>query len=427
MRTRRVMRTIQLLIAVLMVGLIAGGIAPHRAAAAATLTSMSASGSATGGKRVHIRVRISEPAPRGGLNIFLTSSNPAIPVPAYAHINTGATDELVGITTVPVAHTVSVTVTARYGGVTKSKVIVIYEPYISSVKVPATILANGQGRIWVRLGGRAPAGGLTVSTSSNRPSVLPVPTTLFVEPGAASASYLATAADVTTNISLTITAKSKGITLTGSTVVTYIPPEPTQTFTITRTDGTAPVPVGGSATFNICISDPPSSSLKLYLNVNNPTRASASPTSLTFAPADASLCQTGYLVDRGGPSSNSGYAALELWTGPTRTPAVPGSRLAISESVLFPPEPVTDTPTPTDTPTVESADESEPTATGTPTPEQTRVPDPTETGTQAPADLGSPTPDASGPATETPQPPAAELPIEQSGVGGTPEASATGD
>ena len=418
------MRTMQLLAAALLLGLIAGGIAPHRAAAAAGLTSMSASGSATGGKRVHIRVRISEPAPRGGINIPLTSSDPSVPVPAYAHINTGATDEIVGVTTVPVTRTTNVTVTATYRGVTKSKVIVIYEPYISSVKVPESISANGQGRIWVRLNGRAPAGGLTVSISSSRPSVLSVPTTLFVEPGAASTSYLATAADVTKDYVVTITAKSKGITLSRTTVVSYDPPEPTQAFTITRTDGTAPIPVGGSATFDVCISDHPSSSLKLYLNVNNPTRASASPVSLTFAPDDASLCHTGYLVDRGGPTSNSGYAALELWTGPTRTPAVPGSRLAVSESVLFPPEPVTETPAATDTPDVGSADEPAPVETSTPAPDQTVAPDPTETGTPEHADIGTPTPDSVAPGSDTIEPPAGDIPTDDAGANGTPVVTA---
>src|SRR6185503_11130225 len=115
----RIVRALHLLVAVLMVGGFAISFAPRPAAAAAVLTSMSASGSATGGKRVQVRVRISEPAPKGGLNIPLTSSHPdIIPVPAYAHVSTGATDELIGITTIPTAKTTNVTITAKYQGVT---------------------------------------------------------------------------------------------------------------------------------------------------------------------------------------------------------------------------------------------------------------------------------------------------------------------
>ncbi len=99
--------------------------APRPVSAAATLVSMSASGSATGGKRVHIRVVISEPAPVGGLNIPLSSNNPAVPVPSHAHVNSGATEELVGVTTRPVVDTVIVTVTASYKGVFKSRPITI--------------------------------------------------------------------------------------------------------------------------------------------------------------------------------------------------------------------------------------------------------------------------------------------------------------
>ena len=137
---------------------------------------MSASGSTTGGKRVQVRVRISEPAPSGGLNITLKSSHPEIiPVPAYAHVNTGATDELVGITTKPTAHTTNVTITATYKGVTKSKVIVIYQPYISSISLPATIETNSTVQVSVRLTGRAPAGGVTINMWSSKQTILPVP------------------------------------------------------------------------------------------------------------------------------------------------------------------------------------------------------------------------------------------------------------
>jgi hypothetical protein len=133
---------------------------------------------------------------------------------------------------------------------------------------------------------------------------------------------------------------------------------------------------------------------------------------LTWSPGDASLCKTGFLADRQGAGSNPGYAALELWTGPTRTPNVAGSRLAYSESVLFPADPVTETPTAT--PEVTGAEQ--------PIPTETATPEPTETN--APVETGTPVPDAGG-ADATP-PATDDLPVDNSGASGTPEAQAPG-
>jgi len=300
-----------------------------------------------------------------------------------------------------------VTITAKYQGVTKSKIIVIYEPYISSISLPSTIETNSTARVYVRLTGRAPAGGITISTQSSWPGMLPVPPSVTAAEGAASASFLTTAANTTENRTVTITAKSKGITLAKTTVVTYTPPPITQSFTITRTDGTGPITtIGGSATFDVCISELPPSTLLLYLNVNNPTRAIPSPKSLIFAPDDASLCKIGYLTDRSGADSNPGDARLELWTDSKKT----GTLLAWSEPVTFPPDPATETPNPTATPAITGAEQ--PIQTETATPEPTEMSAPVETATPVPDAGGT---DATPPATD-------DLPVDESGASGTPEA-----
>ena len=145
-----------------------------------------------------------------------------------------------------------------------------------------------------------------------------------------------------------------GITLAKTTVVTYTPPPVTQSFTFTRTDGTGPITtIGGTATFDICISELPSSTLLLYLNVNNPTRAISSPSTLTFRPTDAIALSTRLPDGPQRTGESSGNAALQLWTGAKKT----GSLLAQSADVPFPPDPVTETPTPTDTPAITGAEQ----------------------------------------------------------------------
>ena len=345
--------------------------APFNASAATGLHYLFASGSATGGKRVSLRIKLTEPAPAGGVEISLSSSDPAVPVPATTRISEGLTEKTVGITTVPVTSTRDVTVTASYAGVSRSNVIRIYEPRLSSLSVQSKIRAAGKGKIIVRLSGRAPAGGITVSLNSNRPSILPVPSSATIQPGAASAIVIVDAADITSDVYVRITTSYDGRSFSKVTIVRYYPSTPQQTFTVTRTDGNAPIEVGGRATFDVCISEAPSPSVKVVLKANNPTRAISSPDTLTFTP-DGPLCRTGYLTDRLGPKSNPGNAALEVWS---KYPG--GVRLAHSENVLFPPDPATLTPTAdsTTTPIGEADETMEPTETpiieSSPTPEPT--------------------------------------------------------
>ncbi|HYP60891.1 MAG TPA: hypothetical protein VEQ36_10740, partial [Thermomicrobiales bacterium] len=211
-----------------------------------TLTWFTASGSATGGKRIHLRVKSSAPAPVGGINVALTSSDPAIPVPAYAHINSGATEEIIGITTVPVLNTKTVTVTASLGGVTKTKQVTILEAYHSSLSVQSRIRAGGLGKVIVRLSGRAPAGGITVNLSTTRPDVFLLPATAHIEPGEASAilKVFATSNQVgDTNIKVTSLYPKLGNTFTKNAIVRhYDVATPTATATTQPTETATEVP-----------------------------------------------------------------------------------------------------------------------------------------------------------------------------------------
>src|SRR4051812_24821430 len=75
---------------------------PHTSAASA-LHFLYGSGSQTGGKNIHLRVELTDPAPSGGVNVTLTANNGAINVPPTVHVNTATTDKTVTVTTDPVA------------------------------------------------------------------------------------------------------------------------------------------------------------------------------------------------------------------------------------------------------------------------------------------------------------------------------------
>lgn len=205
------------------------------AGAVSALSRLAASGSATGGKRITIRVELSEPAPVGGARVAISASSPLIPVPASITVPGGAKEETIGVTTVPTRVDTGVTITARYGGVTKSRVVLVKEPVLSSLSVQSKIRAGGQGKVTVRLSGRIPDGGLLVNVKSNRPSILPLPGDVMVAPGRSSITLIVDASMVATDVPVKVIARYDGVRVIESTIVrNYDVATPTPTATATE-------------------------------------------------------------------------------------------------------------------------------------------------------------------------------------------------
>jgi len=307
-----------------------------------TLTWFTASGSATGGKRIHLRVKSSAPAPAGGINVALTSSDPAIPVPPYAHINSGETEEIVGITTVPVVNTKTVTVSASLGGVTKSKQVTILEAYHSSLSLQSRIRAGGLGKVIVRLSGRAPSGGITVNLSTTRSDVFLLPATAHIEPGAASVTLKVSATSNQvgdTNIKVTSLYPKLGNTFTKSAIVRHY-----DTVTPTATATTEPT--------------------------NTPTEVPTATATATDVPTATAT------------------ATEEPTSTPTEEPTATATATDVPTATPTETDVPTATPTETDVPTATPTETEVPTA----TPTETEVPTATATATDVPTATPTNTP-----------------------------------
>jgi hypothetical protein len=339
-----------------------------------TLTWFTASGSATGGKRIHLRVKSSAPAPAGGINVALTSSDPSIPVPAYAHINSGATEEIVGITTVPVVNTKTVTVTASLGGVTKSKQVTILEAYHSSLSLQSRIRAGGLGKVIVRLSGRAPAGGITVNLSTTRSDVFLLPATAHIEPGAASVTLKVSATSNQvgdTNIKVTSLYPKLGNTFTKNAIVRhYDTATPTATATTEPTNTPTEVPTATSTATDV------------------PT-ATSTATDIPTATATATDVPTATPTETDVPTAT-----------PTETEVPTATATATDVPTSTPTDVPTATPTETEVPTATPTETEVPTA----TPTETEVPTATATATDVPTATPTNTevPTATATATDVP-------------------------
>ena len=213
-------------------------------AAAARLGAMTGSGSQTGGRRIEIRVRISEPAPSGGTRIGLAASSAAVAIPSSVTVPAGAMDKLVSISTDPVVTDTSVTLTASLDGITRSHVVLIKAPVLSRLSLQTVIRHGGLGRVTVGLSGNAPTGGFTVSLSTDPTGYLAVGPSVTIPAGQHQVSLKVAAslfgeADVRMpDLPVTVTASSGDTSFTKHTIIRDFgdDPRPTPTNTATPTE-----------------------------------------------------------------------------------------------------------------------------------------------------------------------------------------------
>src|SRR6187200_3452859 len=106
-------------------------------------------------------------SPSAGAVVTLSASNGAVNVPGSTTVAAGQTDKTITVSTDPVAANTNVTVSASYLGVTKSRVVMIKAPVLSSLGLQTVIRHGGYGKVIARISGPAPAGGFAVNTSTD--------------------------------------------------------------------------------------------------------------------------------------------------------------------------------------------------------------------------------------------------------------------
>jgi len=180
--------------------------------------------SVTGGNSSTGTVTLSGPAPAGGAQVTLSSSNTTVArVPSSVTVGAGATSATFTVTTSDVATSTTVTISAAYGGVTKTASLTVTPappppPTLSSLTLnPSSVIGGAQsstGR--VTLSSPAPAGGVTVMLSSSNPGVASVPSSVVVPAGATTATFTVRTSAVLISTSVTISASYNSATQTAS-------------------------------------------------------------------------------------------------------------------------------------------------------------------------------------------------------------------
>jgi hypothetical protein len=172
--------------------------------------------SRTGGLGSTGQVHLSAPAPKGGLTVTLSSSDPAVAtVPASVTVPAGSTTALpFTVTTLPVAQATAATITATAGGASRTAPVTVVPPAIASFTIAPSTVTQGANvgtatTGTVSLTGPAPTGGRVVQLSSgiHQATVL-VPPTVRVPAGETTVNFgiiVQPPANVGTGSTLTVT------------------------------------------------------------------------------------------------------------------------------------------------------------------------------------------------------------------------------
>ena len=199
--------------------------------ASLTLSSVSLNPtSVTGGNSSTGTVTLSGPAPAGGAQVTLSSSNTtAATVPSSVTVAAGATSATFTVGTSAVATSTTVTISAVYGGATRSASLTVTPaaptaPTLSSLTLDPTSVVGGMQSSTgtVTLSGPAPAGGAQVALSSSNTGAASVPSNVVIPAGATSVTFRVNTSMVFFSTSVKISASYRSNTLTANLTVSSL-------------------------------------------------------------------------------------------------------------------------------------------------------------------------------------------------------------
>ena len=222
----------------------------------ASLSSISvAPNGVNGGSSATGTVTLSGPAGVSGSIVSLSSNDPSTTVPSSVTVPSGSTSATFTVSTVGVATTTKVTLSATMGSTTKTALFVVDGVVLHYVVIsPSSVIGGAVTTGTVNLVSQAPPNGILVTLSSSGPAAT-VPSTVMVPGGATSVPFSITTSPVSATVTLNISATLGTVTKSYSLIVAQpflsgltlspssIAGGATSTGTLTL-DG--PAPIGGS-------------------------------------------------------------------------------------------------------------------------------------------------------------------------------------
>lgn len=156
------------------------------------------------------KVTLSSPAPQYGLVVNLSTNNTSAILPSYVFVAAGASTATFTVTAANVSTSTSATITGTVGASTQSALLTIKALVITSLTLSPSTVHGGTNVIGtVTLSGPAGIYGASVSLASNNPAAA-IYSSVYVAPGATTASFTIYTAPVASPIYVTISALMNG-------------------------------------------------------------------------------------------------------------------------------------------------------------------------------------------------------------------------
>jgi hypothetical protein len=278
-------------------------------------------------------------APAGGAVVSITNDNPAlVNTPLNVTIAAGQASASFPIRTQQTGLTTAVTITAAYGGATRSATLTVAAPSngaaIAAVTLTPSTVTGGSTQVvraQVTLDQPAPPEGATVTLSSSNTAVASLPPSLGIAPGASSGFVDFTTNSVSTSTQVTVRATYGGSTQTA--VLTVNPaPAPAVTLTAVTLNPTS-VTGGAASQGTVTLSGPAQS--PTVVNLSSSSAVAGVPASVTV-PAGASSATFG--VTTTSVASATSVTITAVSGGVTRTatltvnPAAPADTVGIQKA-----------------------------------------------------------------------------------------------
>lgn len=210
-------------------------------------------------------VTIDAPAPAGGTSVSLAVDKSTASVTSTVVIPAGQTTATFTVFTSSVSADTTVFISANANNSSRSSSFTVQPARQVPTSVtlnPTSVLGGAAAQGTVQIGAPAPAGGLTVSLTSNSAAAT-VPGTVLVPAGQTSATFNVATTAVTSPATATITASAGGVSVSSNLTVRVLAPT-------TLVYSPATVTGGASSTATVTVSDPaPAAGITVLLSSNN--------------------------------------------------------------------------------------------------------------------------------------------------------------
>ncbi len=245
-------------------------------AAGAQLASVTVNpASVLGGAGTTGAVKLTAPAPAGGVEVAISSSSTSATMQSSVTVPKGATLATFPVKTQGVGSTVTATITGILGTSTKAGQLVVEAPALSAVSVSTTSVVGGSTAMGtVTLASSAPTGGLTVDLSSSLSSAT-VPSSVTVLNGQKTAKFSIETKAVASNVTTSIVAKAGGVSKSASLEI--------EAATLSKVSVSPTSVVGGTSSTGTVTLTGPAPTAGFKVSLSSSSSSGSAPSSVTVA------------------------------------------------------------------------------------------------------------------------------------------------